>query len=183
MKTKIGPKNCLYPMPTVLVGVMVNGKPNYITISHIGIMDMKNISISVNQEHYSCAGIKENKAFSINIPTEKMVEKADYCGLVSGDRTDKAKLFETFYSEKLNVPMIKECPANMECRLVKTLNFPDHDIYIAEIIETYCNEEYVKDGEVGIEKINPILFILNSRSYFKLGEKVADAWSIGEKLI
>ena len=34
MKVKLGPKNCLYPMPTTLIGALVNGKPNYVTIAH-----------------------------------------------------------------------------------------------------------------------------------------------------
>jgi hypothetical protein len=39
MKVKLGAVNCLYPMPTTLVGANVNGKPNYITIAHVGIME------------------------------------------------------------------------------------------------------------------------------------------------
>lgn len=183
MKTKLGSENCLYPMPAVLVGMLVNNKPNYITIAHLGIMDMHNISISVNQEHYSCAGIKENKVFSINIPSVSLVEQVDYCGLVSGDRTDKAKLLDTFFGENKKIPMIKECPVNIECKLVKTLNFSDHDIYIGNILETHCDEEFVKDGKVLVNKIDPILFVMGNRSYYRLGEKLADAWNIGEKLI
>lgn len=183
MKTKLGTENCLYPMPAVLVGMLVNNKPNYITISHVGILDMNHISISVNQEHYSCAGIKTNKAFSVNIPGEKLVEKTDYCGLVSGDRSDKSRIFDTFYGEKLNVPMIQECPVNMECKVIKILNFPQHDIYVAEIVETYCDEEFVENGKAKVSLISPMLFMMDSRSYYKLGDKIADAWKIGEKLI
>ncbi len=40
MKVKLGAKNCLYPLPTTLVGANVNGKPNYITIAHVGIMNL-----------------------------------------------------------------------------------------------------------------------------------------------
>jgi hypothetical protein len=38
MKKKLGAINVLYPTPTILVGAMVNGKPNFITIAHVGIM-------------------------------------------------------------------------------------------------------------------------------------------------
>ncbi len=41
MKTEFGVKNCLYPLPTVLVGTLVKGKPNYVTIAHVGIMDLE----------------------------------------------------------------------------------------------------------------------------------------------
>ena len=35
----IGPVNALYPMPTTLVGVTVNGKPNFLTVAHVGILN------------------------------------------------------------------------------------------------------------------------------------------------
>ena len=36
MKKTLNAINALYPTPTVLVGAMVDGKPNFITIAHIG---------------------------------------------------------------------------------------------------------------------------------------------------
>jgi len=86
MKVNIGAKNCLYPLPTTLVGALVNGKPNYTTIAHVGIMDMGSISLGMGKIHYSNVGIKENGTFSVNIPSVKMVKKTDFCGLVSGKK-------------------------------------------------------------------------------------------------
>ena len=37
-KIDAGVKNFMYPMPTTLVGANVGGKPNYITIAHVGIL-------------------------------------------------------------------------------------------------------------------------------------------------
>ena len=75
MKMKLGPKNCLYPMPTTLIGALVNGKPNYVTIAHVGIMDMGSVSLGMNKNHYTNQGIKENKTFSVNMPSAKMVKE------------------------------------------------------------------------------------------------------------
>lgn len=83
-------------MPTTLVGANVKGKPNYITIAHVGIMDLSSISLGMAKIHYTNVGIKENKTFSVNIPSVGMVKKTDYCGLVSGKRVDKSRLFENF---------------------------------------------------------------------------------------
>jgi predicted dinucleotide-binding enzyme len=102
MKKKLGGINVLYPTPTVLVGAMVDGKPNYITIAHIGIVNHARpylISLSMGKTHYTNAGIKENKAFSVNIPSENSVVETDYVGLVSGKKTDKSKLFEIFFGK------------------------------------------------------------------------------------
>ncbi len=49
MKVELGAKNCLYPLPTTLVGALVNGKPNYVTIAHVGIMDLESVSLGMNK--------------------------------------------------------------------------------------------------------------------------------------
>ena len=182
MKVKLGGKNCLYPMPTTLVGANINGKPNYITIAHVGIMNQVYISLSIAKKRYTNAGIKENQTFSINIPSVGMVEKTDYCGLVSGKDIDKAKLFQTFYGKLQTAPIIKECPINMECRLVQTIEFQERNLFIGEIVETYCDEECQTDRVVDFSKVQPILFVMNDRSYWKLGEQFAKAWNIGRKV-
>jgi hypothetical protein len=159
MKVKLGIKNCLYPMPTTLIGAMVNGKPNYTTIAHVGIMDLTSVSLGMNKSHYT-----------------------NFCGLVSGKNDDKAHLFKTFFGTLETAPMIDECTINMECQLVRTVDFPNHDIFIGRITETYCNEAVLTDGNVDFGKVQPILFVMNTQSYWKIGTKIAKAWNIGKEL-
>jgi hypothetical protein len=47
-------------MLTTIVGALVNTKPNYITIAHVGIMDLDSISLGINKVHCTNVGIKEN---------------------------------------------------------------------------------------------------------------------------
>jgi flavin reductase (DIM6/NTAB) family NADH-FMN oxidoreductase RutF len=172
MKVKLGIKNCLYPMPTTLIGALVNGKPNYVTIAHVGIMDLTSVSLGMNKNHYTNQGIRENKTFSVNLPSTKLVKETDYCGLNSGLHEDKAYLFKTFYGTLETAPMIEECAINMECELVKTVDFPNHDIFIGRIKETYCDESVLTAGNVDFDKLQPILFVMNEGSYRKLGGKI-----------
>ena len=182
MKIKLGVKNCLYPMPTTLVGANVNGKPNFITIAHVGIMDLGSISVGMAKVHYTNSGIKENGTFSVNIPSVELVKETDYCGIISGKNADKARLFEVFYGGLKTAPMIRQCPINMECKLIKTVDFPKHDAFVGEIVETHCDEHILTDGVVDFSKVHPILFAMNDRSYWKLGERFAKAWNIGKEL-
>jgi flavin reductase (DIM6/NTAB) family NADH-FMN oxidoreductase RutF len=169
-------------MPTTLVGALVNGKPNYLAIAHVGIMDLGSVSLGMSKAHYTNAGIKENRTFSVNIPSVKMVKETDYCGLVSGKTADKSGLFKTFYGKLKSAPMIEECAINMECELIKTVDFPSHDVFIGRIAATYCDESILTDGVVDFEKVQPILFVMNDRSYWKLGEKFAKAWDVGKSV-
>jgi flavin reductase (DIM6/NTAB) family NADH-FMN oxidoreductase RutF len=185
MKQKLGGINTLYPTPTVLVGAIVNDKPNFITIAHIGIVNHATphmISLSMGKAHYTNPGIIENKAFSVNIPSENLVVETDYVGLVSGHKTDKSGLFEIFYGELEKVPMITECPLNMECRLFDTYDTPTHDLFIGEIVQTYADESVLTDGKVDLAKVKPLLFDMSSVKYWSVGNAVADCWSAGKKM-
>jgi len=182
-KRELGARNCLYPLPTVLVGALVKGRPNFITIAHVGIMDLQTVSLGMNKTHFTKAGIFENRTFSVNIPSQDMVEKTDYCGLVSGKTVDKSKLFKVFFGKLQTAPMIEECPVNMECRLVKTADFPAHDIFMGEVVATYCDESVLDDeGRLDYARLRPILFTMHDAGYWRLGERFADAWSVGKGL-
>ncbi|MFC2036214.1 flavin reductase family protein [Chloroflexota bacterium] len=182
MKVEFGAKNHLYPMPITLIGANVSGKPNYITIAYVGIMGRNSLSVSMNRARYTNPGIKENKTFSVNLPSVEIVKETDYCGLVSGKDVDKATLFETFYGKLETAPMVKECPINMECRLIQTLDFQLGEVFIGEIVETYISEQCLTEGLVDYTKVHPILFAMQGRGYWKLGDRFANAWEIGENI-
>ena len=160
----------------------MDNKPNYLTIAHVGIMDMTSISLGMNKSHYTNTGIKTNGTFSVNIPSVKMVKETDYCGLYSGKIKDKTTLFKTFYGKLKTAPMIEECIINMECELIKTVDFPTHDVFVGKVYATYCDENALTNGEVDFAKVQPILFVMNDQSYYKLGDKYAKAWSVGKEL-
>jgi flavin reductase (DIM6/NTAB) family NADH-FMN oxidoreductase RutF len=181
MKVELGAKNCLYPLPTILVGALVNGKPNYITIAHVGIAEPIAVSLGMNKLHYTNQGIKTNKTFSLNIPSTTMVKETDYCGLVSGKDENKSDMFKTFFGQLKTAPMIEECSINMECELIQTVDFPNHDLFIGKVVATHCDESVLTNDVVDLGKVQPILFAMNDRSYWSIGKKLAKAWSIGNE--
>lgn len=185
-KIKTGAKTFLYPMPTTLVGANVNGKPNYLAVAYCGIVQTSPpmIAIALKESRYTNAGIKENGTFSVNLPSAGMVKVTDYCGLVSGRNVDKSKLFSTFYGELKTAPMIKECPVNLECKLIQALDYGgSHDIFIGEVVEAYAGEQYTTNGLPDIKKVNPILLSsIYDKNYWKVGEYLGKAWKIGEEL-
>jgi flavin reductase (DIM6/NTAB) family NADH-FMN oxidoreductase RutF len=185
MKKNLGMVNAMYPSLTTIVGAHVDGKPNFLAIAHVGIMnhgDPQYISIGVNKGHYTSPGIHANKQFSVNIPSVDQVVETAYVGLVTGKNTDKSKLFELFYGELKAAPMIKTCPVAMECRLHSVVDFTTHDIFIGEIVATHADEKVLKDGKIDLAMVQPLLFDMSSVGYFKIGDRVADAWNVGKQL-
>ena len=75
-KIKFGPKTLLYPMPAVLVGTKVSEIPNFMTAAWCGIASHKPpaISVALQRKRYTLQGIKEQKTFSINVPSVDLVK-------------------------------------------------------------------------------------------------------------
>lgn len=182
-KIKIGAKTFLYPMPVVLVGASVAGKPNYATVAYCGIMnhDPAIIAVSLAKTHYTNVGIKEHGCFSVNIPSAGQVAATDYCGLFSGSRVDKSVVFRTFYGKLKHAPMIEECPLNMECELVQSIPFSIDEVFVGRIREAYSRKKYLTKGLPDIRKMDPIVFSMHDYNYWAVGRHLGRAWSSGEK--
>lgn len=184
-KVEIGARTFLYPMPTTLVGANVDGKPNYLTVAYCGSVQEKPamISVSLTRTHYTNNGIKDNGTFSVNIPSEEMAEITDYCGLFSGKKVVKSRLFTTFYGGLETAPMIHECPINLECRLVRIIDLGgSEEVFIGEIVEAYSEKRFMTEGLPDIKKINPFVFSMHDDTYWRVGEYLGKAFSIGRRL-
>lgn len=182
MKIKLGQHPYLYPLPTVILGTTVNGSPNFATVAFCGIVQQypPMVSVTMIKNHYTYSGLKQHNSFSINIPNSKMVKVVDFIGMNSGERIDKSKLFEVFYGELENAPMVKQTPLNMECRIVRAIELSATSrIFIAEIVQTYCEKKYLRRGKPYIKKLDPIIFSINTNKYFRVGSFLGNAWSIG----
>ncbi len=187
LETKVM-KNLVYPYLPVLVGANVHGKPNYITIGLIGWLCYDMMSVSLGHEQYSRQGIEENGTFSVNQPSATLVREVDFCGMASGRDTDKAALFETFYGELKTAPMIRECPVNLECRVVQTLRRAVHTVYLGEVVAVHADERILCDGVVCLPDVDPIFYAPDPRkeksahSYWGLGKRLGAAFEIGKEL-
>jgi flavin reductase (DIM6/NTAB) family NADH-FMN oxidoreductase RutF len=183
-KINLGATLPAYPMPVSLVGAHVNGKPNFLTVAWFTMVTYKppRIAIALGKGHYTNPGIKENRTFSLCLPSEDMVEVTDYCGIMSGKKRDKSQLFALFYGELPTAPMIKACPLSMECRLVDIVATGLNEIFIGEIAGVYTEERFLTDGRPDFRKMKPLILSQPDTSYWGMGEPVAKAWSIGKKI-
>jgi len=186
---KIKTGNLAFPVPICIGGTMVNNKINYATYGSFGLLSPRPttyIYIGSQKSRYTNIGIKENGYFSVNIPSVEQMHKTDYVGIVSGRKVDKSTIFKSFFGSVDKAPMISECPVNMLCKLAKTVDLPDRDIFFGEVVETYVDEKCLSEGMLDFVKVNPLLFTMNGMgnfSYWKLGEVVGDAYKEGKTLI
>lgn len=181
-KINLGKDVRINPMVIGLIGARVSGKANFITVGQVYRLNMSPayIGTSIHPTHYTAGGIEEHKAFSVNIPHTKMAAVTDYCGIVSGRKRDKSELFELFYGELGEVaPMIRECPVCFECRLVDTLEMPSNKLYVGEVVGSYTEERFVKEGHPDVQAMDPLLYTATDKKYWSVGSYVAKAYKVG----
>ncbi|WP_243357932.1 flavin reductase family protein [Fundidesulfovibrio terrae] len=186
MKKDIGPATAMYPSLTTIVGTVVDGRPNFLAVAHVGIMNHgqpQYISVGINKGHYSPRGIHEHGQFSVNIPSEDLMVETDYVGIVTGKNTDKSQVFKLYAGELPHAPLIKQCPVAMECRLHQVVDFEKHEVFIGEIVKTWADESVLTDkGHVDPAKVRPLLFDMGTVSYYGIGPALGGCWNVGKKL-
>ena len=158
------PGNMVYPVPAVMVTAADReGKSNIITIAWTGTVctNPPMAYISVRPERYSNGMLKETGEFVINLTTEKLVRATDYCGVKSGRDTDKWK--ETgltpIPAQEVNVPLIKESPVNIECRVSEIRELGSHHMFLARVVAVDVDEAYLNEqGRFELQKAAPIVY-------------------------
>lgn len=184
MKKAFAHKNlfCL-PWTQTILGTHLEGKVNFMALDWLTRVNYKPamLGICVNKGNASHGAIRETGEFSINIPTVDMVAVTDYTGLVSGKRTDKSDLFKVFYGELQAAPMIQECPLNIESKVVQRVDLPTNSFFIGEIINIYCEEEFLTDGIPDVAKIKPFVLSMPDNRFWSLGTCIGKAWHEGKE--
>jgi flavin reductase (DIM6/NTAB) family NADH-FMN oxidoreductase RutF len=172
-------------MPVTLVGTLVGVKVNFMAVAWVNRMNNKPPiwGAGINKNHLTIKGIQEQRAFSINFPSAEMIERTDFCGLGSGKKIDKSKVFNVFYGELENAPMIEECPLAIECKLHDTVDLGTNILVLGEVIGAYTEDMYLTDGKLDLKKINPVVLTMPDNRYWTVGEYLAKAWNVGKKLM
>jgi flavin reductase (DIM6/NTAB) family NADH-FMN oxidoreductase RutF len=186
MKVKFGAVPLVYPVPIVLAGANVDGKPNFATLGDVGIMGIRPplVAVSLNEGHHTTQGILHSGTFSVNFPHTGMLAVTDYCGIVSGREADKSALFDTFYGELVSAPMIRECPVCLECRVVKEFAIQHRHIFVGEVVQAHVDEEFVSRADGGLvvadmTRLDPILYALDNQ-YYRVGPVIGQGYHEGK---
>ena len=132
----------------------INKQANIITLSFCMPVSKEPplIACAIGKTTYSFKLINETKEFIINVPSKELKAKIYYCGFHSGFQVDKFK--ETgltpLLAHSVKAPIIAECVAYMECKVIEIIETGDKNLFIGEVIEAYADEDIVK-GEKKIE--------------------------------
>ncbi|TYP87735.1 flavin reductase (DIM6/NTAB) family NADH-FMN oxidoreductase RutF [Sphingobacterium allocomposti] len=135
----------LEPGPLVLVTTAHHGRNNIMTMGfHMMVQhDPPLIAFVLGPWDYSYKALVETKECVIAIPGVDLMEKAVDIGNCSGAEVDKFKEFKLDASDAENVkaPLIKQCLANIECRVVNTDLTKKYNLFVVEAVKAWVNSE------------------------------------------
>jgi len=183
MRKNFGAKPFLYPQPVMILGTYdENGKANAMNAAWGGIVGANEVIVDLSA-HKTTDNIIKNKAFTVGVADLEHLVACDYVGIVSANKEaykmQKAG-FTTTKGEFVNAPIINELPLTLECELVKVI---DGSKYLAEIKNVSADEKYLgDDGEIDLSKFTPITYDPVHHGYYRLGERVGNAFKDGAKL-
>jgi flavin reductase (DIM6/NTAB) family NADH-FMN oxidoreductase RutF len=133
------------------------------------------VGIGIRAERYSYGLLKDTGEFCVNIPHEGLVRQVDVCGVVTGKNVDKFALtgLTQEKASKVKPPLIKECPINLECRVVHALELGSHTLFIGEILIVHHDEAILNEkGRISLNKFAPIAYCPGIHDYRSVGEKL-----------
>ena len=130
-------------MPTglSLIGSSWQGKDNVMTAGWAVCCSVEPplVSVYIYHKWLTREFISQSGEFVVNVLASDQVEVSETCGTVSGREADKyakAKL-KTRSGEKVNVPLIEGCLANLECKVVAEYEVGDHTLFVGEIVAAH----------------------------------------------
>lgn len=88
--------------------------------------------------------IQETQAFGVNIASDKQAEQVNIAGGYSGTEVDKLAIpgtFETYDAKNIDMPMIKGCALNAECKVVSIEKVGDHIMVVGEAVSATFDEK------------------------------------------
>ncbi len=132
----------LEPGPVVLVTTANRGKNNIMTISWHMVMDFTpQFALLTGAWNYSYEALVKNKECVIAVPTVDISRKVVEIGACSGSDTDKFKKFELtpLKAKSVKAPLIKECLANIECRVTDYIG--KYNIFILDAVHAWIDDE------------------------------------------
>ena len=186
MRKTIKTTEAIFPMPVLMIATYNDdGSVNVMNAAWGTMLDRDQVILNLTETHKTVKNIKARKAFTVSIADAKHVVEADYFGVVSGNNTpnkfENSGLTAT-KSEKVDAPIINEFPICMECEFIEYQNGEYGCGVIGKVINVTADEKVMNGENVDVNLLGAIAFDPYTHGYYKVGERVGNAFKDGLQL-
>jgi flavin reductase (DIM6/NTAB) family NADH-FMN oxidoreductase RutF len=170
MKREIDLKNAKWLIEPGCVVLVTSGtvrRPNIMTFSWqtpVVSGEPCMVELVINPNRYTYELLKENGELVINVPGVDLVEQVHRIGRSTGRKENK---FETngltpIPAETVAPPLVDECAANLECKIVQIFDIKHHHLLICEVLRAVAEVAYF-DGRWNPERFHTLHYLGGNR--------------------
>ena len=186
MRKKLNLTEGIFPLPVLMVAAYnEDGSVNVMNAAWGTMQERGNVALVLSEGHKTVKDIKARGAFTVSIADADHVVEADYFGVVSGNDTPdkfKASGLTATKAETVDAPVINEFPLCLECEFIEYQNNEYGCGVIGKVVNVTADEKVIVDGKIDMALVNAIAFDPYTHGYYRVGERVGEAFKDGLKL-
>ena len=186
MRKKLNVTDSIFPMPVLMIATYnEDGSVNVMNAAWGTMLDNDKVALNLSETHKTVKNIKARKGFTVSIADAAHVTQADYFGVVSGNNNPKK--FENSgltatRSEAVDAPIVNEFPVCMECEFIEFQGGENGIGVIGKVLNVTADESVMNGDKIDVSLVNAIAFDPYTHGYYKVTERVGEAFKDGLKL-
>lgn len=186
MRTKLNITEGIFPMPVLMIATYnEDGSVNVMNAAWGTMQARDTVALSLTESHKTVQNIKARGAFTISIADASHITEADYFGVESGNRIPdkfiRSGLTAT-KAESVDAPVINEFPICLECKFIEYQSNRYGCGVIGKVVNVTADEKVMVQGKINMSLVNAIAFDPYTHGYYKVTERVGEAFRDGLKL-
>ena len=186
MRKKMNITEGIFPMPVLMVATYnEDGSVNVMNAAWGTMQERNMVALNLTETHKTVKNIKARGAFTVSIADAAHLVEADYFGVESGNRvSDKFARsgLTANKAETVDAPVINEFPLCLECEFVEYQNGEYGCSVIGKVVNVTADERVMVNGKIDMSLVNAIAFDPYTHGYYKVTERVGEAFKDGMKL-
>lgn len=176
----------IFPMPVLMVATYnEDGSVNVMNAAWGTMQERGNVALNLTESHKTVKNIKARGAFTVSIADAAHVVEADYFGVVSGNKEphkfEKSGL-TAVKSERIDAPIINEFPICLECEFIEYQSNEYGIGVIGKVVNISADESVMVGDKIDMSLVNAIAFDPYTHGYYKVTERVGEAFKDGLQL-
>ena len=186
MRTKLNITEGISPMPALMIGTYnEDGSVNVMNAAWGTMQERDVVALNLTETHKTVQNIKAQGAFTVSIADAAHMVEADYFGAESGNRvTDKFARsgLTASKAETVDAPVINEFPICLECQFIEYQDGEYGCGVIGKMVNVTADERVMMNGRIDMARVQAIAFDPYTHGYYKVTERVGEAFKDGLKL-
>ena len=186
MRKKLNITEGIFPMPVLMIATYTeDGGVNVMNAAWGTMQERDHVALNLTETHKTVKNIKARGAFTVSIADAAHVLEADYLGVVSGNNvTNKFENsgLTASKAEMVDAPVINEFPLCLECEFIEYQNGKYGCGVIGKVVNVTADESVMVGDKIDMSLVNAIAFDPYTHGYYKVTERVGNAFKDGLQL-